>query len=295
MADHEDPLIPEPMRALDMLQPPAFAVPDDACDTHMHVFGPVDRYPHVAHPHYTVPPGDLGHYRRLMERLALKRFVIVQPSFYGTDNRCLLDALAASGDAARGVAMIEDDASADELERMDAAGVRGVRLDLFKRSALPHVEIEAYIDAMARKIAPFGWHLQFYAPGFVVRDLIDFLRGLEIDHVIDHMGYMLEKDGLTEGDFRRLLALLRDGRTWLKLSAPYRLAGARGYEAVEGTARAIVQAAPGRAIWGTDWPHIPGSSRDTGELLNLVARWAPDAAVRRQILSDNPRTLFGFA
>lgn len=295
MADHEEPLVPEPMRALDTVELPAFAVPDDACDTHMHVFGPVDRYPHVPHPHYTVPPGDLGHYRRLMERLALKRFVIVQPSFYGTDNRCLLDALAVSGDAARGVVMIEEDTPADALEHMHAAGVRGVRLDLFKRSALPRADIEAYIDAMARKIAPFGWHLQFYAPGFVVRDLIDFLRDLKTDHVIDHMGYMLEKDGLTESDFQRLLALLRGGSTWLKLSAPYRLAGTRGYEAVEGTARAIVEAAPERAIWGTDWPHIPGSSRDTGELLNLVARWAPDAAVRRRILADNPRTLFGFA
>ncbi len=296
MADHDEPLVPEPMRALDTVQRPIFALPEEACDTHMHVFGPVDRYPHVPHPHYTVPPGELSHYRRLMERLALQRFVIVQPSFYGTDNRCLLDALAVSGDAARGVVMIAADTPTDELERMHAAGVRGVRLDLFQRSALPRVEIEAYIAAMARKVAPLGWHLQFYAPGFVVRDLIDFLHGLEADHVIDHMGYMLEKDGLTEADFGRLLALLRGGgRTWLKLSAPYRLSGTRGYEAVAGTACAIVEAAPGRAIWGTDWPHIPGSSRDTGELLNLVARWAPDPSVRRQILTDNPRTLFGFA
>lgn len=295
MADHEEPLVPEPMRPLDTVTPPCFAVPAGAWDTHMHVFGPVDRYRHVPHPHYTVPPGDLGHFRALMTRLGLARFAIVQPSFYGTDNSCLLDALAVSGDAARGVVMVEPDAAIDELKRMHALGVRGVRLDLFKRAALPRAEIEAYVTHMAHKVAPLGWHLQFYAPGVVVRDLIDFFATLPIDHVIDHMGYMLEKDGLTEGDFQRLLALLGEGRSWLKLSAPYRLAGTRGYDAVAGTARAIVAAAPARAIWGSDWPHIPGSGRDTGELLNLIADWAPDAAVRRQILVDNPDRLFGLA
>ncbi len=295
MADHEEPLVPEPMRPLDTVQRPAFDVPAGACDTHMHVFGPVDRYPHVPHPHYTLPPGDLGHYRRLLQRLGLERFVIVQPSFYDIDNACLLDALAHSGDQARGVVMTEPDVSRDELDRMHALGVRGVRLDLFKRARDPLEQIQAYITDMAAKVSPLGWHLQFYAPGTVVRDLIGFLRGLEIDHVIDHMGYMLERDGLTPDDFQRLLDLLRHGRSWLKLSAPYRLAGTRGYEAVEDVARAIVDAAPGRAIWGSDWPHIPGSGRDTGELLNLLTRWAPDPGVRRMILSDNPAQLFGWS
>ena len=108
------------------------------------------------------------------------------------------------------------------------------------------------------------------------------------------MGYMLEADGLTEADFARLLGLMRDGRCWLKLSAPYRLAKTRGYEAVEEVAKAIVRAAPDKAIWGSDWPHIPASSRDTGELLNLLTRWAPDETVRKQILVDNPARLFGF-
>lgn len=289
----EEPLVSDPMRPLDTVELPTFAVPTGACDAHMHVFGPEPRYPHVARPHYTLPPGELGHYRRLMERLSLARFVIVQPSFYGTDNRCLLDALAAAGDAARGVVMIDDD-DGDDLDRFDALGVRGIRLDLFKRADLPLRDIEAFIDRMAGRAARLGWHLQFYAPGYVVRDLLPFLARLDIDHVIDHMGYMLEKDGLTPDDFDRLLDLLRHGRSWLKLSAPYRLAGERGYEAVEGVARAIVDAAPERAIWGSDWPHIPKSGRDTGELLNLMTRWAPDPDVRRMILADNPQRLFDF-
>lgn len=291
----EEPLVPEPMRDLATIERPRFAVPAGACDVHMHVFGPLDRYPCVAHPHYTLPPGELGHFRDLMRVLGLDRFVIVQPSFYGTDNRCLLDALAATADgAARGVVMIDADLPHAELERHHALGVRGVRLDLFKRAGLPLGEIEAYITTMAAKVAPLGWHLQFYAPGRVVRDLIGFFATLEIDFVIDHMGYMLESDGLTEADFERLLGLLRDSRCWLKLSAPYRLAKTRGYEAVEEVAKAIVRAAPDKAIWGSDWPHIPGSSRDTGELLNLLVKWAPEDGVRRQILVDNPQRLFGF-
>ena len=290
----EEPLVSEPIRPLDMIQRPSFDVPAGACDAHMHVFGPADRFPSVAHPHYTLPDGRLGHFRELMTILGLDRFVIVQPSFYGTDNSCLIEALAASGDAARGVVMVEEDLAAAELETMHAAGVRGLRLDLFKRSGQPLADIQAYVTRMAAKIAPLGWHLQFYVPGWVVKGLIDFFATLEIDFVIDHMGYMLEEDGLTDRDFARLIELARSGRCWIKLSAPYRLAKKRGYEAVEGVAKAIVAAAPERTLWGSDWPHIPGLGRDTGQLVDLLPVWAPDAAVRDGILVDNPARLFGF-
>ena len=288
------PLLSEPMLALSGLERPTFAVPAGACDMHMHVFGPLDRYPSVPHPHYTLPDGTLAHYQQLMAVLGLDRFVIVQPSFYDTDNSCLLDTLAVAGEAARGVVMIADDIANAELERFHAAGVRGIRLALFKRAGLPIEEIKSYIAAMAGRVAPLGWHLQFYAPGYIVRDLIDFLSGIEIPYVIDHMGYMLEEDGLTETDFERLLDLMRHGSCFLKLSGPYRIAKDKGYGAISHLARAIVSAAPSRAIWGSDWPHIPKSSRDTGELLNLLAEWAPDADVRKQILVDNPLKLFDF-
>ncbi len=245
----EEPLVSQPMRPADTLERLTFAMPEDAVDTHMHVFGPLDRYPCVARPHYTLPDGTLDQFRDAMRVLGLRRFVIVQPSFYDTDNRCLIDNLKAAGDVARGVVMIEPDIGDDVLRDYAAAGVCGVRLDLFKRAQLPLAEIQAYINAMAAKVAPLGWHLQFYAPGYIVRDLIDFLGTLEIDYVIDHMGYMLEEDGLTEADFSRLLALMKQGRCWIKLSAPYRLAKKRGMGPVNEVAKAIVAAAPERAIW----------------------------------------------
>lgn len=294
MSIHEEPLVSQPMRPIETLERPKFAMPAGACDSHMHVFGPLETYPCVEFPHYTPPDGELGHFRRLMPVLGFDRFVIVQPSFYGTDNSCLLDALAAAGDCASGVVMIEPDVSRAELERFHALGVRGVRLDLFKRSGAPLAEIKAYINDMAAKISFLGWHLQFYAPGWVVRDLIDFLGEVDTDFVIDHMGYMLAEDGLTDADFSKLLELMKTGRCHIKLSAPYRLAKTRGYAAVEDVAKAIVRAAPEKTIWGSDWPHIPGSGRDTGELVNLIETWAPAPSVRQLILVENPRRLFDF-
>nr|WKF55798.1 4-sulfomuconolactone hydrolase [Paraburkholderia busanensis] len=292
MAD--TPLISTPMRDHDTLARPSFTLPALACDAHMHVFGPADRYPAVSHPHYTLPDGKLAHYLKLMNVLQLQRFVIVQPSFYGTDNRCLIDALHVAGSIARGVVMIEEDTNAATLDAFHASGVRAVRLDLFARAGLPTADIQQYITRMARLCASLGWHVQFYAPGWVVRNLIPFLADVRSDFVIDHMGYMLEEDGLTPADFERLLSLMKDGQCWLKLSAPYRIAKQRGYEAVAPMARAIVEAAPHKVIWGSDWPHIPDSTRDTGELLNLLGAWTGDAAVRQMILADNPARLFDY-
>jgi predicted TIM-barrel fold metal-dependent hydrolase len=291
-----------PMRPAQSLERPVFEMPAGACDAHMHVFEargefpskPL-RYPNVPDANYTLPDGGLHHYLNLMPVLGIDNFVIVQPSFYGTDNTCLIDALAEAGPIARGIVNIEPSTSDAELERLHDAGVRGVRLDLFKRASLPIAEVQAYIRQMAARVAPLGWHLQFYTPGAIVRDSMDMLAELEIEFVVDHMGYMLAKDGLTEDDFGRMLDLLRDGHCWLKLSAPYRLARHSSMEAVDRVASAIVAAAPQKVLWGSDWPHIPEGTRDTGELLNALATWAPDAATRRMILVDNPRQLFDFA
>jgi predicted TIM-barrel fold metal-dependent hydrolase len=283
-----------PTRAAHTLTRPLFEVPAGACDAHVHVFGPEARYPHVETPHYTLPDGELGKLNAMTEVIKLDRFVIVQPSFYGTDNRCMLDALATAGSRARGVAMVQEDIADSELQRMHALGVRGLRLDLFLRSQLKTTEIIAYIERSVQRTRPLGWHVQFYTPGWVVRDLLPFLASLDADFVIDHMGYMLESDGLTHEDFARLVRIVHDGRGWIKLSAPYRLIRDGSFQPLVPRARALIEAAPERMIWGSDWPHIPDGNRDTGTYLNLLADWAPDAGVRKRILVDNPNQLFGF-
>jgi predicted TIM-barrel fold metal-dependent hydrolase len=177
---------------------------------------------------------------------------------------------------------------------MHLRGVRALRLDLFLRSQWQTADIITYIEHSVRRTRAIGWHVQFYTPGWVVRDLLPFLGTLDADFVIDHMGYMLESDGLTDSDFERLVSVLRGGRGWVKLSAPYRLAKDGNFERLKPMARAIIESAPDRVIWGSDWPHIPDGGKDTGALLDLLSDWAPDAAARERILVTNPARLFGF-
>jgi 2-pyrone-4,6-dicarboxylate lactonase len=283
------------MRPVETNSRPSFPVPHLSCDAHLHVFSADPKYPSVDSPLYTLPYGRLEHYLRLADWLGIGRMVLVQPSYYGTDNSCLVEALRVIGSRGRGVVMLDEAVPSVDLDLLHDSGVCAIRLDLFSRSSLPREELIRYINRAVESARSRAWHIQFYSPGWVVRDLIPFFATLEIDFVIDHMGYMLEEDGLTERDFERLLTLFRAGNCWLKLSGPYRLAKHKGYEAVAPVAKAIVAARPDRVLWGSDWPHIPDGSRDTGELLNLLLGWAPDGATRQRILVDNPARLFGFS
>lgn len=284
------PLQTAPMRPASSVTRPSFVMPQGACDAHFHVFEP--GYGHVAEPLYTFPDATVGQYTALCEVLGLDRMVLVQPTFYGTDNSLLVHTLERLGERCRGVARIEDDVSDAELDRLHAAGVRAIRLDLFARRDLPTAELQAFIERMVARAEPRGWHLQFYTPGVIVRDLLPFLAELEHPFVIDHMGYMLEADGLTRADFDRLLDVLERGRCWIKLSGPYRIAKDKPLATLQPLGRALVQTRPDRLLWGSDWPHLPNGQRDTGELLELLADWAPAESDRRRILVDAPDELF---
>jgi len=215
--------------------------------------------------------------------------VLVQPTYYGTDNSLLRDVLKRLGPRCGGVIRIEEDTSEAELDSCHALGVRAIRLDLFARANWPTEDIIAYVRRMAARATPRGWHLQFYTPGTIVRDLLPFLADLEDTFVIDHMGYMTESDPEFE---RRLLGLLRQGSCWIKLSGAYRVAKYKPLSSVAPLGRALVATRPDRLIWGSDWPHLTDGQRDTGEILGLLADWAPDEADRRAILVDGPDRLF---
>jgi 2-pyrone-4,6-dicarboxylate lactonase len=276
-----------PMRAAETNTPPAFAMPSGACDAHFHVFEP--GYPHVPDPLYTFPGGTVEQYLALTAALGIERMVLVQPTFYGTDNSLLVDVLKRLGARCGGVVRIEEDATDAELDAFHEIGVRAIRLDLFARATWPTADLIAYIRRMAARAAPRGWHLQFYTPGAIVRDLLPFLADLEDTFVIDHMGYMTESDQDFE---RRLLALLAQGSCWIKLSGAYRVAKYKPLSSVAPLGRALVAARPDRLIWGSDWPHLPDGQRDTGEILNLLADWAPTEEARQAILVDGPARLF---
>ncbi|MDP9244855.1 MAG: amidohydrolase family protein [Chloroflexota bacterium] len=279
-----------PMRDAETNTKPHFALPPDSCDSHFHVFE--SGYAHIAKPLYTFPDATLHQYRRMAHVLGLERMVLVQPTYYGTDNRLTLDVLRQVGPACRAVVQIDEDIADAELDRYNELGVRAIRLDLFARATWPIKDLAAYIRRMATRAAARGWHLQFYSPGTVVRDLLPFLGTFETRFVIDHMGYMLKTDGLTDSDFGHLLDVLEQGNCWIKLSGPYRIAKSKPLSSVEPIARALVAARSDRLIWGTDWPHLPDGQRDTGELLNLLAEWAPSAQDRHRILVESPGALF---
>jgi 2-pyrone-4,6-dicarboxylate lactonase len=281
---------PLPMRAAESNTRPTFQVPSNSCDTHFHVFEP--GFAAVPNPLYSFPDGTLQQYLRMTEWLGIDRMVLVQPTYYGTDNSLLVDVLRKVGPRCRGVVRIDEDTPERELDRYHELGVRAIRLDLFARASWPTEDIIAYVRSMAARARPRGWHLQFYTPGTVVRDLLPFLGDLEDTFVIDHMGYMKESDGLTQGDFDRLVRVLDQGSCYIKLSGPYRIAKDKPLSSVEPLGRALVAARPDRLFWGSDWPHLTDGQRDTGELLNLLADWAPNEADRHQILVDSPGRLF---
>ncbi len=290
MATENTILTCTPMRAAETNTRPTFEMPPDSCDTHFHVFEP--RYAHVPKPLYTFPDGTVDQYMALLQFFGIERMVLVQPTFYGTDNSLTVDTLERIGPRCRAVIRVDEDVTDAELDSFHKQGVRALRLDLFARREWPIGDIVAYIQRMALRAKPRGWHLQFYTPGTVVRDLLPFLADFEETFVIDHMGYMLEAEGLTPADFERLLGILKQGSCWIKLSGPYRIAKYKPLSSTVPLGKALVAARADRLVWGSDWPHLTDGQRDTGELLNLLAEWAPEAETRKQILVDGPETLF---
>jgi len=278
---------------------PAFKAPLGACDAHFHVFGPAARYPHGQELRYAPPVAPLADYLALARHLAIERFVLVQPSAYGRDNACMLDALHEMGPRCRGIVDIDEDAPDAELARLDAAGVRGVRINVSPVKA-PSAGLAAALLPRIRRLdarcAELGWTLDFLLPGWLTSELFGTLEKLEVNFTLAHLGMFLARDGTGQPGFSRLLKIFQaTPRCWVKLTGVYRISTAPGFADVAPMAQALVEAAPGRLIWGSDYPHLSFADRvGSVELFNLLAAWAPDPAVRRRILVDNPNVLYGF-
>jgi D-galactarolactone isomerase len=274
---------------------PRLKAPGGACDTHMHFYDTEDRYPVAPSALFLPPPARVADYRGVQARLGLERVVVVQPSSYGTDNRCTMDAVAELGDSARAIVVVDRSAEDSELQRLTDAGARGIRFHMFPGGALPW-EI---LEEMAARVRPFGWHVQLQCNGRLLPEREAMLKRLPITLVIDHVGRFQDPVPPDHEAFRCLLRLLEGGRTWVKLSAPYESSksGPPAYDDVSVLAKALVEAAPERMLWASNWPH-PGKDdrrmRDEALLLDLLLDWAPDEATRRRILVDNPAELYGF-
>jgi 2-pyrone-4,6-dicarboxylate lactonase len=278
---------------------PTIEFPDLACDCHAHVCGPAKIYGYTAQRIYTPCDCLVEDYEHLLDVLGVARAVLVQPSFYGADNGAMLAAMRAARRPMRGVAVVGDDVTDAELETLHAAGIRGVRFNVVDLAQGKGELPIATIRAIAARIKPFGWHIEFLMHVDEIPDLDRTLGALGVDIVFGHLGYVRTDKGLADPGFQSLLRLLRTGRAWVKLTAPYRIS-TQGPPHPDTTpfARALLAAAPTRLVWGTDWPHVKAAwsipMPKDAELAELLTEWIPDAGLRRQVLVDNAAALYGF-
>src|SRR5258706_6001988 len=272
----------------------AFRLPPGATDCHSHVVGPPDQWPTIPDKRYEPEQGPFPAYIESLAELGIARCVLVQPSIYGTDNGCQLEAMRALGPTrARGVAVVEETVTDAALRQLHDAGMRGLRLT-WKSGGLG---LEA-LEPIARKIAPLGWHIQLFTAAPVIAEIAPRLRTLPVPLVFDHMGGPDIAAGLSQPGFAALLGLLRDGNAWVKLSGAERLsAQPDGYDDVVPFAKALIAAAPQRVVWGLDWPPSRFFKVKPQPLdwIAQLRKYAPDAATLERILVANPADLYQFA
>ena len=277
---------------------PKITLPKLACDTHAHILGPIAQYAYSPARVYTPPDCLLDDYRAMLGALGVDRAVLVQPSVYGSDNTVMLGAMKAAGHAFRGVAVVDDDIADAELARLNTAGVRGVRVNIVdvkdrKPGTLPMAEL----TALAKRIAPMGWHMEFLMHCDEFPDMDRSFADFPVDIVLGHLGYMKTDKGVNDPGFQALLRLMKAGKAWVKFTGPYRISTQPLPHAdTNAFAHALIAANAQRMLWGTDWPHVmvKNAMPNDGDLCDLLSSWIPDAATREQVLVKNPAKLYDF-
>jgi 2-pyrone-4,6-dicarboxylate lactonase len=272
---------------------PHYVPPTGACDIHCHVFGPAHKFPYASDRSYTPPDAPFERLRALHEYLGIARAVIVQASCHGTDNAAMLDAIARSGGAYRGVASVARDVTDRELDALHAGGVRAVRFNFVRHlGGAPDLEV---FDRTVQRIKDLGWHVVLHFDAEDIPMYAERISHIPVPFVIDHMGRVKAAAGVEQAPFRMLLELMRNELAWVKVCGAERVSSAgRPFSDAVPFAAALIEAAPDRVLWGTDWPHpnISGDMPNDGELVDLFATVTADEALRRKILVDNPTRLY---
>lgn len=273
---------------------PSFVPPPGACDAHCHIFGPEARFPYADGRPYTPPDAPFERLVRLHRILGIERAVIVHASCHGADMRVTLDAIARSRGRFRGTAIIDDGCTERDFERLHEGGIRGVRFNFVKHlGGRPEF---GFFHRTVDRVKALGWHLILHLDAGDIVEFEEMFRRLPVPIVIDHMGRVNAAAGLEQKPFRVLLDFMHNENTWVKVCGAERVsaAGPPFSDAVP-FARALIEAAPDRVLWGTDWPHpnVKHMPND-GDLLDLIPRMAPDSAMQKKMLVDNPARLYGF-
>jgi predicted TIM-barrel fold metal-dependent hydrolase len=288
----------------------AFAVPDGACDCHVHVFSDPQRYPFAPGRVYTPETASIAELRACLDALHMDRVVIVQPSVYGTDNRCTVDTVRELGRRARGVAVIDANTPDAALDDLAAAGIRGIRLNLTQAGVSdPSLALQTFTTA-AERASRRKWHVQLNTALKLIAAIRPQLQASPVPVVFDHFGGATASAGVQQPGFDALIALVKSGSAYVKISGAADITSRRApdYADVSPLARALVGANPERILWGSNWPHpdsarVPGRKNtdiaplmqtDDGRVLNLLPEWVPEPAIRHAILVENPARLYGF-
>ena len=288
--------------------PVNFETPAGACDCHTHVFGDPAQFPFWSGRGYTPEPALPAEMTALHKALHIDRVVIVTPSVYGVDNSATLAGMKVRGDNARGVAVIDAATPERDLDAMEQAGVRGVRLNLTNAGITDSATARHKLLSTAARVRRRNWHVQILTTPDVIAGMKGAVMDCQVPVVFDHFGGAVAADGLHQPGFLELVDLVRMGKAYVKISAVYRVSKQPDYSDAAPFAKALIAANSDRVIWGSDWPHpdsgsvpnrkptdlAPLLAVDDGRVLNLLPTWAPDAAVRRKILVDNPARLYGF-
>lgn len=280
----------------------SYRLPPGSCDSHVHVYGPFDRFPPLIEgrfaPTRETPVEALF---ELWDGLGIARGVIVHAIRAGADNAVTLDALRRHPHRLRGVALVDPDIADRELDRLNDAGFRGVRINLLRQDgkavASGGMDLDALL-ALAPRLSERGWHAQLWIETGDLKELAPTLEKLPLTYVVDHMGRTMTDKGIDYPGFRDFCARLKDGRYWCKLSGADRnTRTGTPYDDTAPFMRALVAANPDRLVWGSDWPHV-GHAAETipreADLLRLLFACVPDEATRARILVDNPAALYGF-
>lgn len=275
----------------------SFEMPTGACDTHLHVFPHGHAHRYVPDRSYTPPPLEMADYDKVATALGIERAVIIQPSVYAEDNAATLEVSRADPDRLRAVVSVTHDVTDAQLEAFHAAGARGIRVNVVDSGGMTFPSIDDALAFTAR-IADLGWHIEFLAHVEDFDDIDAVLAASHVPVVFGHLGYTNVRKGLDDPGFQRFLSAFHSGQAWVKLTGPYRISALDRppYSDITEMAQALLAANPSRLLWGSDWPHVrhKGVMPNDGVLLEQLGDWGCDAALRQQILVDNPAQLYGF-
>lgn len=271
--------------------------PEGMADCHFHVIAPPQEFPMFAGRSYAPAPAPLRRWRETLGPLGVRRGVVVQPSFYGCDNRVMLQALRQGGGTLVGIAAVDGDVTDEELDALVEAGVRGVRMAHFEdgdaRALGGFVSFGAF-DALEDRLRERSLHLQLFTDSRLLPGIAQRLRRARIPVVIDHMGRAPAALGWKHAGIEALTRLLSEGRVWVKLSGLANISDAAPtYDDAQQVHQALLAANPQQLIWGSDWPHTKpaGTPPDTAALLRTFHQWTPEQT-RNRILSENPARLY---